>query len=340
MGVNVSGAGALQYGGDRNDLHVGCLMHGSKRLALIVGIGLCGSALGQPAPTGATGPSESTPGHATAGDPVTTADQLLDALQTADRDLVSLTADVKWDRTFEIQGDEQSRLGKLYYLATKPAEGGQPAERKFAIHFDQLWVAGVQRQEDRTYIFDGQWFMEKDAIGKYFQKRQVAPPGERIDPLQLGQGPIAIPIGQRKQDILDRFNVELLPAEAGLEAPNNAPKAEKDIADKRKGDVEGAWQLHLTPKARFAEEEDFTDIRLWYKRAPDGSILPRMARTVNKQGDVSSVLLINDQAQRSGRPENPKAHVPGDVIDTTPPQGWDGNTAEWRAHGAGDEAGH
>jgi len=198
----------------------------------------------------------------------------------------------------------------------------------------------VQRNEDRTYIFDGQWFMEKDAVGKFYQKRQVAPPGERVDPLRLGQGPIAIPIGQRKKDILDRFDVELLPSDAGLDVPKDAPRSEKEAAERRKADVDGAWQLHLTPKPRFAEEEDFTDIRLWYKRGPDGSILPRMARTVNKQSDVSNVLLINDQAQRSGRPENPKASVPAEVMDTTPPQGWDGRTAEWRAHGVGDEAGH
>ena len=55
---------------------------------------------------------------------IKTADDLLDALETADKDLVSLTAQVKFDRTFEIQGDRQTRIGKLWFLTDKPAEAG------------------------------------------------------------------------------------------------------------------------------------------------------------------------------------------------------------------------
>lgn len=315
-------------------------MHGCCRVALVVascGGYLAGGAAAQSEPPpGAPPPA---PAQVTRGDNITTADQLLDALQTADRDLVSLTADVKWDRTFEIQGDKQSRLGKLYYVVTKPQTPDGAPERRFAIRFDQLWVGGVQRPEDRTYIFDGQWFMEKDALQKFFQKRQVAPPGEHVDPLRIGQGPIAIPIGQRKQDIVERYTVELLPATAGLDAPPEADKSEKDAAAQLKAAVQGAWELHLVPKPQFADEEDFTDIRLWYRRGVDGSIMPRMARTTNKQGDVSNVLLINDQAQRAGRPENPEAKVPAEMMDTTPPTGWDGSTVDWRGRGGAESGG-
>jgi len=103
-------------------------MHGSARWALVAGLVVWGAAFGQPAPVGTSGPVPSKPEQAVvpAPDPISSAEQLLDALQTADRDLVSLKSDVKWDRTFEIQGDQQSRLGKLYYVVSKPAEGGQP----------------------------------------------------------------------------------------------------------------------------------------------------------------------------------------------------------------------
>jgi hypothetical protein len=215
-----------------------------------------------------------------------TAEGLLDALESADKDLVSLTADVMYDRTFEIQGDRQVRLGKLFYIVDPPAPGDltKTPRKRFAIKFDRLYVGEVIRPTDKTYVFDGQWLMERDADEKFFIKKQVVPPGEHFDPLKIGEGPMVIPIGQRKADIDRRYTTELLSAGEGLEPAAGASEVEKRDAERIKGDVAGSWQLKLTAKPEFAPEDEFKEIRLWYKRGPKGDLLPRMARTVNKTG--------------------------------------------------------
>lgn len=322
-------------------------MHGSARLVLvkILMIGCAATGAVAQEPPSVTAPAQpmgstpaSTPQLPAAGE-FKTAEALLDALETADRDLRSLTAKVKWDRSYAIQGDRHVRLGRLSYVVLPAAGTGRPPQRKFAIHFDQLWVGPTQRPEDRTYIFDGEWVMEKDGIERFFQKRQVVPPGETFDPLRIGQGPMTLPIGQKKAEILERYDVELLPAEAGLDAPEGATSDERAEAEAAKADVQGSWQLRLVPKPKFADEEDFSEIRLWYKRGRNGELLPRMARTESPDGNVSTVLLINTEVQLDGRPENPAAWVDPAAIDTTPPEGWNGSIQPWRGRGrAGAEA--
>lgn len=257
------------------------------------------------------------------------AEQLLDALETADQGLQSLTADVKYDRTFEIQGDRQIHLGRLWFVSEPPPGPQDPSRRKFAIHFDRVFIGAVQRAQDKTYIFDGQWMMEKDAETKFFLKKQIVGPGEHFDPLRVGAGPFVLPIGQRKAEILSRFTVELLPSEAGLDAAKDASAEEKQAADATKADVEGAWQLKLTPRSGAAQD-DFTEVRLWYKRGKQGELLPRMARTVNAAGDVSIALLVNVEVQLAGKPANAAAKVPADTLDTTSPEGWEGTVQSWR----------
>ena len=78
--------------------------------------------------------------------------------------------------------------------------------------FDTLIVADRRESIGQHYAFDGQWVVEKTPADKQFTKRQVVPPGEDFDPLRIGEGPFPVPVGQRKADILDRFDAEILPA--------------------------------------------------------------------------------------------------------------------------------
>src|SRR5262245_30412700 len=56
---------------------------------------------------------KSVPGAPAVPGRINTADDLLLALENADADLRSLSADLRYDRTFEIAGDRQVREGKL-----------------------------------------------------------------------------------------------------------------------------------------------------------------------------------------------------------------------------------
>lgn len=263
---------------------------------------------------------------------INNADDLLLALENADADLRTLSADLRYDRTFEIAGDRQVREGKLHFIsrpaADPKADPNAPArnDRKFSITFTKLIVGPRVRdaKDDpsvmKEYIFDGEWLVEKlpGESPKLFTKRQVVAPGERFDPLRIGEGPMPIPIGQRRQDILDRYSAQLVSADADLDDPD----LKKFVAD--------SYQLKLVPRPERMDEDEFREIRLWYRRGapnaagkkPDakaepGALLPRMARTINRSGDESIVQLINVQLNKP---------IPDTAMDTRTPgpkDGWD-----------------
>lgn len=270
------------------------------------------------------------------------ADALLTALEKADEGMVTLTAKVVYEKTFEIQGDQQTRKGKLYFVnkqeaaaGAAPAKAGGAGGRKFAIVFDELWIGDVVRKDQEVFVFDGQWLVEKNFKEKNFIKRQVVPPGEKFDPLRIGEGPFPLPLGQKKADIQKRYVATLLPAGDGLKAADDASEADKKTIEKRKAHTAGSWQVKLDPKPEFAREDSFKEIRLWYKRGSDGNLMPVMSRTVDTEGNVSVVALSDVQLQGVGKPVNEKAKVPREIVDTESPSlkdGWNVDVQEFRRH--------
>lgn len=232
---------------------------------------------------------------------ITDAESLLEALETAGEDIEILTANIRYAKTFAIQGDTQAREGRLVF-ESKEGETGQAA-RRFGITFDKLYVGS--RLEDgleERYIFDGEWIAEIYPKEKQFIRRQVVPPGERWDPLRIGEGPFPIPIQQKKDDILGRYSAELLEGADGL--------------DRRSLQVVGAkcYQLRLTPLVGSAED-DLREVRIWYEKE---TLLPRIARTLNRAEDEAFVLLWNLAT-------NGAASVTESELSTEPPAdltGW------------------
>ncbi|VAX40011.1 hypothetical protein MNBD_PLANCTO03-1330 [hydrothermal vent metagenome] len=209
---------------------------------------------------------------------IATADDLLRALETAGQDTRLLSATIRYVKEFAIQGDTQRRDGRLVF-ASDPGLDGQPPTRRFGITFDRYEVGG--RVEDRDldyleqYIFDGEWLAEIRPLEKQFVRRQVVPPGQKWDPLRLGEGPFPIPIQQKREEILSRFEAELLDGQEG-------------VVERRLMGVTGkCYQLKLTPRPD-AGESDLREIRVWYQK---DTLLPRMAKTTTKADDTSLVLL-------------------------------------------------
>jgi hypothetical protein len=283
-------------------------------------VGIAGAAIAQPgcyvmAQGAAPRQPAEAPGAAApqpdANAPIKTADDLLNRLETSDKELKSLSAGMLYDRVFGLAGDRQVRKGQLHFIDTKEKDDkGQPApgSRKFAIKFESLKL-GTQgwRPEEKTMVFDGHWLIEKMPAEKQVIKREVVPAGKAFDPLKIGEGPFPIPVGQKREDILKRFNAELLAAEDGIvgNEPADTQKL-KEFVTKAK-----AYQLKLTPKG---EDQDFKEIRLWYSQQEGtGALLPVMARTVNQQDDVSIVELVKVKLNQ----EPPK-----EVFDAQAPAGW------------------
>ena len=203
---------------------------------------------------------------------------------------MTLSAQLRYDRIQGLVGDRQRRFGALVY------EAGPPG--RFAVHFDRVLVDERLDRQDRWYVFDGVWLVERHEDQKLFMKRQVAPPGgDGADPLALGEGPIPIPITSKKDRVLKRFDVEVV-------APT-----ESDPVD--------TVHLRLAPKAGVGV--DFESVDLWYGRQ---TLLPVRVRTVD-DSENESVIDVSD------------AEVNGPVnralLDTSEPRdpGWRVEVTPW-----------
>lgn len=318
-------------------------------IAATVLVGLSGLACGQKAEPET--PRDPTPLAVapTAMDPgVKSAEELLDQLEQADRDLRSLTADVLYDKTHAIAGDRELRLGRLSFINEPPATPGGTPRRRFRIEFSSLRIGNRLEEEPKIFIFDGMHIAEVLPNEKIWNREQVVPPGEEFDALRIGKGPMPIPIGQRKDDILSRFEASLPAVDDGLVPENPEGLGGEDHAAMEAlvsfARQPGMAQLKLVPRPGVDSRMPFREVRLWYRKSEKGQWLPMMARTVADQdgepGDVSVVQLVNPMingghgAAGAGAPGGPggqggPAPDPAD-FRTERPEGWDGHTEAWR----------
>ena len=252
---------------------------------------------------------------------IKTADDLLTALENAGKDLRSLQADLRQTRRFsEIDGGgEQVNEGRLIFVvepaapaADSSAAPAASARRKFQVDFTTTIIDNARRTEQKTYIFDGEWFIERVPAERQIFKRQVVPPGQTIDPLAIGEGPFPLPIGQKKARILERFDANLLPAGDGFKG-GVAPES-----------LKSTYQLQLIPKKGVSEARQFREVRIWYR--PE-DLLPRMARTMDQ--DDSSTEIFLTAITRNEPP-------PAGSFDASVPAGWDADVTNYR-RGKADE---
>src|SRR5262245_39943364 len=313
----------------------GAMVSVLEQLALVVralatAIGMFVPQPEQPTPTPPPPPAQTQPAEAKPAAPAQpapegafkTADELLAALEKADVGLKTLQADIRWDlmKNPEIAGDRFIRQGRLTYAdgsAPGASELGVPGGgRKFALAVTMEQIGSRVEQSEqslREYVFDGRWFVERDRKAKQFIKREVVPPDKTFDPTKLGEGPFPLPIGQKRDEIVKRYDVTLLPSDAELEGNDPADKPSLDDF------VKGSQQLKLVPKPEIKMNEELQEIRLWYRPTADTAgqtkLLPRMARTVNRGGDISIIQMVNVELNRP---------VKGEVLNTEVPSGdWD-----------------
>jgi hypothetical protein len=202
--------------------------------------------------------------------------RLLDRLEDAHRDIKSLEANVIFTKTKKLLRQTTEREGTVQYMAgTEKGDDGKPGKpQRFRIVFDTLIVNDVLRKVRLDFVFDGQWLVEKDHDRKFCHRRQVVAPGKRLNPLAL-DGPFPIPLNQKRQVILERFNVKLI------------DPTEKEIASAKKKKVKPPFHLSLTPKEKGGNQPLKT-VDLWFAQE---SLLPVRVDTVSPRGDGSSVKL-------------------------------------------------
>ena len=226
--------------------------------------------------------------------PPVTAEDWLDLIEKETASIKTLHAKVRYDCVQELQGDEQRRFGTLVFVAGPPA--------RFAVHFHVMIEGETPRKLDDWFIFDGKWLVERYNLAKKFIKTQVVSPdadAERTDPLALGAGPFAVPLGAKKEVILKRFNVKL------------AKPEEDDPPD----------TVHLSLVAKAGRDIEFENIDLWYNRKTLIPVRAAARQTGSEEEHVYHLtkVQLDDEVK------------PGE-IDTSEPKGrgWHVEIAPWK----------
>ena len=198
--------------------------------------------------------------------PPLSVEEILDFVECAD--VMSVTATVTYTRTDPILERREIRTGKILFRMS------EDNKREAAILFDTLIIGQRREEKQKHYIFSGRWMAEIDHENKQFIKRELVAPGEEgIDPFELGNGPIPLPIGQTKESVLKKFTVEK------IEIPTEGPLSTLD---------DSVVGLHLVP--RSGDEWEYID--LFYNPA---TWLPVGVRTVEKDGTKRVSRLTNIQ---------------------------------------------
>ena len=195
---------------------------------------------------------------------------LLDRLETAADGLHDFRADITYHLWDSILERREIRSGEIVY-DVRPDDGS----RRFAILVTSVIVGNRRDNQKKRYVFDGSWFVEIDYDNRMFTKRQIVAPGERFDPLKLGEGPFPLPVGQRRQDVLARFEASL------LEGTQDEVLA-KFLAGKP---VEG---LKLVPRPMTPQAKEIAEVEIFYDAA---TLLPVGIVLTETNGNRKTVML-------------------------------------------------
>ncbi|MEM7628855.1 MAG: hypothetical protein AAF356_05470 [Planctomycetota bacterium] len=248
------------------------------------------------------------PEPADTGDVFTDPDALLAAVAERDRRTPVLSADVRHVTLQSLAGDTQTREGRLILATdwTDLGPSGDPA-RRFSVKFDRLIVDERVRDERREYTFDGIWLTERIPEDRQFNKWQLTPPGERLDPFaRMAGAPFWVPVGQDPARVRAVAEPEVLETTDWLEGePMPAGLARH---------VEGAVQLRLTPREGTGFDDDWAEIRIWFERE---RLIPILYAAIEPTGDQQIAILTGASTDAIINPA---------VFDTATPgadEGWD-----------------
>ncbi len=139
-------------------------------------------------------------------------------------------------------GDQQVKEGSLLFARGEP-------NSKFFVHFQKLIADGIVKETGEYWAFDGRWLVERNDVGRTIIKREIAKSGERQDPFKIGKGPFPLPLGQKREDILTNFKVNL--------------------ADFTLGDPRNSDHLHCVPLPNTQLAEKYSRVEIYVDRTTE-----------------------------------------------------------------------
>lgn len=246
---------------------------------------------------------------------------LLDAVGRADEATTTLQADIQYTTINALENDMQIRRGKLAIRNEPIGEGGDPTEstRRYAVRFDELLVDARLDEIEEHYVFDGRWFVERYPEEKQFNKHELVPAGETLDPMALmREAPFWVSLGRDQDRLLSGYDATLHAVGDGLAGNEDFPELASLAAQPQ---MQGTQQLKLVPRPGSEGEDDWEFVRIWFDRE---TLLPALYIKQDWTGDLQVVQMFNATRE---------AEVPAGVFDTSTPDatsGWRVQINRWR----------
>lgn len=186
-------------------------------------------------------------------------EQLLDALDARGDTLDTLVADVAKSESDASLGEDpataDTRLGRVVY------ERKPDGDVRIRASFDKVRAGEKVRNDRVEYVLENGELIDRNYRGRAETRRVVRKPGEKLELFRLGRGPLPLPIGQAREDVLAEFQVT---------KPDKSPD-----------DPPGTVHLKLTPKPETELSRDFSSIDVWVDL---NDHLPRRMETLNVTG--------------------------------------------------------
>jgi hypothetical protein len=176
---------------------------------------------------------------------------ILDALDAQTVAMRTFASSVRMDSYDDLADETERRFGRVV-LQINPSEGDMRPNRIAAVVFERtISPSGRARERLEHYVYRDGVLSDYDHEAKRLARRRLVEDGDDRDPLRLGEGPVPIPIAQRKADILAAFDVTVGPA----------------IPARVLADAEDVRGLHLVPRpgTRMAEDGRIAAIDLWVR---------------------------------------------------------------------------
>ena len=191
--------------------------------------------------------------------------ELLTRIETAQKDIDTLRAELRYDRIQELLDDRQRRFGSLLYRGR--SEDHPPA---FRVQLDRIVTGERLDTTDRAYVFDGRWLLVRDAEEHTASRHEVASAEAQGNGGASGgdmdAGPFVLPLKLERERVLQRFHA--------------TTPARSDT------DPEGTEHLRLEPRPDYPIEQQRID--LWFDVK---TLLPRRVESLDDDGNRSVIDL-------------------------------------------------
>ena len=212
-----------------------------------------------------------------AADPI---DRILTQLERRGEGVQDIKAAVTYCEVDQLNLSERAKEGQILFLLTD-------ANPLFFIQFDKTSVDG-QLGKREWYLFDGEWLYEANERTRHVTQRQIARPGEKVDLFDIETAPFPLPFGQKKDKILQHFDVTLQPPRKG-DPPNTdhlvcTPKPNTRLArNYDKLDFYILRDLHLPRKVVMTKSKGYEVVTAEFPDLSAASINTRVKRSDFKE---------------------------------------------------------